>query len=580
MTISEFSRDAVCRYLRSVVFIDDKLFSTPHLSVENETLAIDGPPELVINGGTASSDNDSGPEISGGDAQDGGVVQLDNKSQEDAHAITDGFAKEGIICGVYKPMFFPETGFEGEESFTTLLNVCKNADVFILDWQLFKENDKAVAQLLSYILTEDKSSSAPNPVRFCAIYTDNIVNTICDKIFEALRRIVPETKRQGLKLSAGGMTVCIYARGENSPSPIAAKDLAGKIISDFAKTYEGIMPALALKGIASIRNNVKRILDKFPADMDPALVLHAGLTIRGKCISQDVATLVSDEVAALLEDEKEKDETIYDLCGGYVDKCGDAVFDKTGDEDLDKAISSRSTSVEIKQYIQNIFKQQTFFPKNEDGVFKPVFRDCKESDKCSPNARLVQLLGRFVARKADPAGMYKFGALAALFCHRTNYATSKMLRFGTVVKEMFLDGHDGGYFLCLMPLCDSIRLTDKDKNGNVINHKFPFWQLSELPKNFQGRNHGLVLKGADGEFHPYCAKGKIRESFSLFEFNSENSIVSFDSGIVKTAGGTHTFQWVAELKSAHIQRMAEFVSREFSRVGLTESEWLRLQVDR
>jgi hypothetical protein len=40
------------------------------------------------------------------------------------------------------------------------------------------------------------------------------------------------------------------------------------------------------------------------------------------------------------------------------------------------------------------------------------------------------------------------------------------------------------------------------------------------------------------------------------------------------------FEWVAELKPFHAQRMAEYVSREFSRVGLTESEWLRQQVDR
>lgn len=76
-------------------------------------------------------------------------------------------------------------------------------------------------------------------------------------------------------------------------------------------------------------------------------------------------------------------------------------------------------------------------------------------------------------------------------------------------------------------------------------------------------------------------RGKIRDNFSHFEFNSQDSIVPFDvNGVVKTVSATHTFEWVAELKSAHIQRMAEFVSREFSRVGLTESEWLRLQVDR
>lgn len=586
MTISDFSRDAVRQYLRSVVFIDDNLFSTPHFRVENETLVVDGQPEFVVNGGTASSDNDSAElEISGGDAQNGGVLRFNDKSQEDAQAITDGFAKEGIICGIYKPMFFPETGFENEEGFTTLLKVCKNADVFILDWQLFKENDNAVMQLLTHILTEDKSSSAPNPVRFCAIYTNSIVDTVCDKIFTALRRIVPETKRQGLKLSSGGLTVSVYARDVNSPDPIAAEDLAGKIISDFAKTYEGILPALALRGIASIRNNVKRILDKFPADMDPALVLHAGLTIRGMCVSQDVSTLVGDEVAALLDDEKEADETIYDLCGKYIEGCNDSVFDKTGDGELDKAFLTRSTSSEVKQYIQKVFEQRTFFPKDEDGQFKPVFKDCKESKSFTPKRRLTQLLGKLVARKSNQTGTYKFGALTALFCCRTNYAESKILRFGTVVKELLPEGRNGHYYICLMPLCDSIRLTDhvtkEDGSTEAVNYRFPFWQLTEVSDDIQGRNHGLVLKGEDGEFHPYCATGKIRDNFSHFEFNSQDSVVPFDvNGVVKTVGATHTFEWVAELKSAHIQRMAEFVSREFSRVGLTESEWLRLQVDR
>ena len=39
-------------------------------------------------------------------------------------------------------------------------------------------------------------------------------------------------------------------------------------------------------------------------------------------------------------------------------------------------------------------------------------------------------------------------------------------------------------------------------------------------------------------------------------------------------------EWIAELKPLHVQRMSEHVGREFSHVGLTESEWLRLQVDR
>ena len=36
-------------------------------------------------------------------------------------------------------------------------------------------------------------------------------------------------------------------------------------------------------------------------------------------------------------------------------------------------------------------------------------------------------------------------------------------------------------------------------------------------------------------------------------------------------------EWIAELKTEHAQRAAEEFGRNLSRVGLTESEWLRLK---
>ena len=35
------------------------------------------------------------------------------------------------------------------------------------------------------------------------------------------------------------------------------------------------------------------------------------------------------------------------------------------------------------------------------------------------------------------------------------------------------------------------------------------------------------------------------------------------------------YEWTAELKTEHAQRAAEQFGREFPRVGLTESEWLK-----
>lgn len=584
MTIADFSRDAVCKYLRSVVLVDDNVFNTPRITIADETLSLDGVPVLAVNGGDASSDVAPDLGMLDGGAQNEGTLQSSDDNQVDARAVTNGFAREGIVCGVYKPCFFPQDGFENVENFKTLLNVCKNADVFILDWHLFSENENAVALLLGKISYDDNCVDSPRPVRFCAIYTAERVDSVCDAVYAAIAQAGVSARKdaEARKVYAGGLTVCVYAKEEaTSSGAIAAQDLACRIITDFAKTYDGILPSLALRGIASIRDNAKRILDKFPAGMDPAFVLHAGLTIRGKNISQDVATLMGDEVSAILEDEREQDDNIYTLCDQYVGSCSDSTFDKTGDDVLEGAIVAGSTGGDVKRYIQNVFVQQTLFPKDEGGVFRPVFKKCSESEKFSPGSRLVRALGKLVARKTDPTGMYKFGALSALFCHRTNYSGSKMLRFGIVVKELSSEERNVRYYLCLMPLCDCIRLADQDETGHLIEYKFPFWELTEIPNEPTGKNHGLVLKGTDGDFHPYCAKGKIRESFMLFGFNARNSVVSFDrDNVVKTADGERTFEWVAELKSAHIQRMAEFVSREFSRVGLTESEWLRLQVDR
>jgi hypothetical protein len=39
----------------------------------------------------------------------------------------------------------------------------------------------------------------------------------------------------------------------------------------------------------------------------------------------------------------------------------------------------------------------------------------------------------------------------------------------------------------------------------------------------------------------------------------------------------NNYEWIAELKTEHAQRAAEEFGRMLSRVGLTESEWLRLK---
>ena len=567
MTISDFSRDAVCQYLRSVVLIDDNLFNANERHSRQNGLDLDGPPVLILD------KDDVAPDLATMTVE---VNEDDRRADDnwvDARSVTDGFAKEGIVCGVYEPKEFPETNFESDCNFKTLLKVCTNADVFILDWHLFRgdQNENAVAHLLKYILSKDNQNTSPKPVRFCAIYTAERVDAICDKVYTAFKQIESSAMQDmdARKVYAGGLTVCIYAKEDaTSSGAVAAKDLAGRIITDYATTYEGILPALALRGIASIRENTKRILDKFPAAMDPALVLHGGLTVADHSVADDMALLLADEIRAVLEDDNLDDATLYPMLAEKVELFKPDVFnDLAADSEL---VGSNVTPENIKNFVIDLLRNIRV------PTLRP-FLDYKDVD-CNLRHVSKKLLSRLRDLVVLAAGSekYRAGDLSKLFCQRTIYGANRILKFGTVVRQL---GVSDVYYLCVMPLCDCGRLHKAKVN-------FPFWKLYNAAKHNEGKANGIVVQGEDGQEKILCVKGKIKSNLSLHTFKA-NDVVRFvekDKHFVVEEslpnGKTKEYEWIAELKPLHVQRMSEHVGREFSHVGLTESEWLRLQVDR
>lgn len=600
--ISEFTDKAVREYLRTVVLIDDKAFESAgrdnsdgpatnqspveRTSAENGDDASDlSGIETIPSQGDADTVPSSGATAEAQHTEDSTAESTGESASFNPQGVVSGFAAEGIVCGLYSPQSMNVPVDVTCNEFKKLERMCANSDVFILDWLLNPhDSESPVPKLLQELIATSEGEGAPKPIRFCAIYTrENPVGAfskLCDFLDETYPEARQKTDTEKLSLQIKGISVVAYGKDVRTAEGhyVPSSELATYIIRDFAKRHEGILPASALKGIAAIRNNTNRLLYKFPADLDPALIVHAALTLDGNNISSDLTTLIGDEINSILEDRVACCDEVYDLCAEYVERSSDKIYHgkilRENGEPAKSILCKRVTPAGFKGYIVNAFKQRSLLPIEADGKFRQAVTGLSESGKeLSSNvvrscSRILKVLARF--------SPYRYGSLSALFCQRTMYTTKRILRFGTVVKS-----GDSRYFLCLMPLCDSIRLEDTDRGGHAICHKFPFWELTEVPKNYQGRGHGLMLKGADGAFHPYCVRGKIREYFLLYEFESHNAVVPFDGdGKVKTADAKHSFEWVAELKSAHIQRMAERISREFSRVGLTESEWLRLQVDR
>ena len=103
---------------------------------------------------------------------------------------------------------------------------------------------------------------------------------------------------------------------------------------------------------------------------------------------------------------------------------------------------------------------------------------------------------------------------------------------------------------------------------------FPFWRLNGTG----ARGHGLAILDPDIEYQHLTATGKIRDKLWVRKFQPEGDcmVAHETDGVFEFPSKEGTVQWVGELKPLHAQRIAAHLGSEASRVGLVESEWLRL----
>ena len=126
------------------------------------------------------------------------------------------------------------------------------------------------------------------------------------------------------------------------------------------------------------------------------------------------------------------------------------------------------------------------------------------------------------------------------------------------------------YLLCLQPVCDSVRMEGKSR-------AFVFSVLNE-PKD--GKRFTHCVMNVSGNVIKLVYKPNVSGVF-VSNFKTETDAVCADKDdtdrfIFKDKDG-NDYEWIAELKTEHAPRAAEQFGRELSRVGLTESEWLRIK---
>ena len=126
------------------------------------------------------------------------------------------------------------------------------------------------------------------------------------------------------------------------------------------------------------------------------------------------------------------------------------------------------------------------------------------------------------------------------------------------------------YWICLQPKCDSVRL-----DGPTA---FPMVPMARVPD--QKKDIEIVVLHGDSWVLLSVPRRPADLRMVTFEAN-DSSMRQVTASLSDDAMWTinpiegPSFEWVAQLKEEHAQRIANEFAGSFSRVGVSESEWVR-----
>ncbi|MCX5733249.1 MAG: response regulator receiver domain [candidate division NC10 bacterium] len=568
-----FARDAARRYLQSVVFVDDEIFDR-HTGMVADPADLPKARKPVFR-----------PEIGVQPTYYGKPEVAEIQQPYHPKELVGSFARDGIICALYEP---PE-GFS-TDSGSELFRLCERPDIIILDWDFSGDRGEKALSLIA-ALVKQSHDEFPHHARLLSIYTaDPSLVAVANQIGDRLRgdgfEVQPEDSQ--CRLRSGATRLVVFGKNigrvgtDEEAFTVKEADLATRLIDEFAKMNSGILPSYALSGMAAVRANSKRILDRFHGDMNGAFLLHRALLKESEEAFDQLPALLADELLAVLEDERLNSTSVSAIVNDTVD----GLEIKSPKKDWYYVSGRRmpATHFVAGEVVKELLKSGVVDRSRYSQVQQVAQMPSKGFRGIGPD--LITDLMAMVDTEDSSANQ----RLASLFAIRTQYdSVTRHLSYGTIVRHLPTNGGQQPwvYSFCLMPICDTVRLdkTHQSQTGQSIS--FPFWKLREdvfLHNNSSGRGLALVLP--DGSAMSLLAGGKARDMLWVAGFP-----INMSTGTItacRNGNGCFAFvsdqglkiEWVGQLKPLHAARIAHDIGQSLSRIGVVEAEWLRLLCDR
>jgi len=535
------SREVTAQFLQTVVVVDDCAYLREDDRVQPR-------PGLIVPGFEQEQ-----PIV----APDESTVS-DKTHELDAKALIDVFAERGLVCSVLAPRF--EEDFEEK----VVLSAAR-ADIVILDWQLQGKTrpDLDATGIIARILDREGSYYR---IRLIAIYSAELPMTIVDKIDEILKKHGAFSKEDEYTFIQGATRICVFAKENTKRADtsriVKVSDLPVRLINEFTKMTMGLLSNAALGSMAALRNNTHRIIGKFTPLLDVPYLSHRALISPPEEAESHVVPLIVSEIQSVLDDQKISTYLSEDYITSWMDDYANSIkldqrMKVPNLEDAKKAI--------LDLIIKGIDKETTSKQYSDWSSLLSLLKNEKDGTNLS---QLTDILA-----KDGSSGRILDRELAYLMSVCSHYENpTPILSLGSILVDNSTE--NATYYLCIQPLCDSVRLSGK--------RMFPFLRMV-MAAGSSASDFGFIIRESSGDLVDLRLNLRPHKS-KMFEFtpgNGQDTILASkeeDLWIFNTSGqDVKKLRWVAELKPAQAQRVSNDYAREISRVGLTESEWLRRQ---
>lgn len=396
---------AISEYFRTALVIDDR--------VEGDY----SPPEELSTDDTSDLSGEPQPGLIPPPADDATPVH--------PSALVGAFIDEGIVCGVLQP--------DNQESDLVALarQGAQVADLLILDWLLFDEHTRTI-DMISAVADTNKGR-----LTVVVIFTGvPRLSAIVDRLTEA----TDFEEIHDFVLQCENTVALIFGKpgiklvGGEDRRTAEYRDLPARIRGDLETIFGGLMPQFVFRGVNAVRDSTPRILASFGSDLDAGALVHRALLPQADDAGPQFIRLLAGDLEQALHDAE-----VGDLCGT-----------DSGAESLARATSGGNSS-ELAARLRRSGNVSSEMKDLDDG---PLAHEAITRGLAGVG------LGDSAVSEAvdDLTAAFGNGAasseeLAVMMSSSDFGQNAPRLELGVVLRDAC-----GKYWLCIQPLCDSVRL--------------------------------------------------------------------------------------------------------------------------